>query len=60
MGKKITKKDLQNAGWIFSGNEGENAFINLLNKTLKTAKSKKEFLDIIKKIDEPGILKIKN
>ena len=43
---KINKKKLQKMGWTFSGEDGENSFIKLINKTLTTTKKRKDFLDL--------------
>lgn len=57
---KITKKKLEKAGWMFGSDEGSIAFVNLINKTLKTKKDKKHFLELFNKTEEKGTLYIKH
>jgi hypothetical protein len=53
--KKITKKQVRDAGWIFSGKEGEDIFIKNLNKTLDTEEKQIVFLNAFKKKNEKTI-----
>ena len=43
---KLTKQKLKKMGWSFGSSDGERAFVALINKTMKTEKAKKDFLDL--------------